>query len=453
MFGTRRAAYGLALAALAVTVAGPGALPAQAADPAYACRQDIHPQDPSYPGVHVATLEQAPNGDLLYGFYAGQKEKADDVKTFLSRLAVGAGAWTKPSIVFDEPNKPDGNAVLWTDGKNGRIHLLFATIMGDGWTEANIRDITSTDNGKTWSAPKFVRKEWGWLPGTLPFRMSNGEVIFPIYSEVEWSVGWYISGNDGTTWKAYPNDDASTWPKSLGGMIQPATVELEPGHLVALNRSRDFFIWKTESRDYGKTWSQAQPTTLPNNNSRIALLKLKNGHLVLAHNPTQSPRTPLRLSLSTDGGNTWESSVDVEDEASQEFSYPYLLQSTDGWIHLGYTHRRKSMRHIVFNEEFIRTGADIPSNPAYNVKAEYRDGALKTVSSCMYANATTGAQVVRPPRTSVTQAPTGSTPTGGSATSAGGGLAATGPVLAGALALLLLCAGFAVRRVHGRLSS
>ena len=105
---------------------------------AYACRQDIHPNDAQYPGVHVSTLVQAPNGDLLYAFYAGSREAADDVRTYGSRLAVGSHTWTAPTVIFDEPNKPDGNAVLGTDG-SGNVYLLFSTIMGrlDGRHDAD----------------------------------------------------------------------------------------------------------------------------------------------------------------------------------------------------------------------------------------------------------------------------------------------------------------------------
>jgi hypothetical protein len=33
---------------------------------AYACRQDIWPNDPAFASVHVASIEQAPNGDELF---------------------------------------------------------------------------------------------------------------------------------------------------------------------------------------------------------------------------------------------------------------------------------------------------------------------------------------------------------------------------------------------------
>ena len=376
----------LALPASAVTQTA-----AHAAEPpgrddafrAYACRQDIHPQDPDYPGVHVASIEKAPNGDLLYSFYAGTREGADDVATYMSRLRVGAKTWTEPRVIFDEPNQPDGNAVLWTD--KDTTYLFFSTIRGDGWTDADLRLIRSTDNGRTWSDPQYIRQEWGWLFGTRPFRMSNGEVLVPIYSERLWAAGWYIPSDDYTTWVPYPSADDTQWPTSPNGAIQPATVELEPGHLLAYLRTRDRAIYRTESFDYGRTWTPAEPTGLPNNNARVALLKLANGNLVLAYNPITSGRSILRLSLSTDQGRTWTSHVDIESEPGAEFSYPYLMQTGDGMIHLAYTHRRQSMRHLVFNEEFVRAGADLPSD-ARPVPVEYRHQALRHPAACHYVN-------------------------------------------------------------------
>jgi hypothetical protein len=127
------------------------------------------------------------------------------------------------------------------------------------------------------------------------------------------------------------------------------------------------------------------PTMLPNPNARIALLKLDSGHWLLAYNPTQSSRSPLRLALSEDGGASWPYSLDVESAIGEEFSYPYLIQTDDGYIHLGYTHRRLSMRHLVFTEAFMRTNTSIPSNTSYTTKAEYSGGVLRNVDVCGYS--------------------------------------------------------------------
>lgn len=351
-------------------------------DGAYACRQDIHPPDPAYPGVHVASMAKAPNGDLLYSFYAGTAEGAKDVGTYLARMPVGEREWQAPQKVFDEPGKPDGNAVLWADGST--TYMFISTITGGLWKEAILRVIRSTDDGRTWSAPEMVRKEWGYLFGNRPFHMSNGEVVVPIYDEARWTVGWYIPEDEYRTWVQYPVDSAN-WPTSPSGAIQPATVELEPGHLLTFMRTRDRAIFRTESFDYGRTWTQATSTGLPNPNSRIDLLKLANGKLVLAYNPSVNGRSVLRLALSDDNGKTWSEGSDVESEVGAEFSYPYLIQTGDGMIHLSYTHRRASMRHVAFSEAFVRQGIDIPSRHEFS-KSEYRNGRLSDVAHCHYVN-------------------------------------------------------------------
>ncbi|MFI0366636.1 exo-alpha-sialidase [Actinomadura sp. 1N219] len=377
----------LAGSALAVALTGPLLMGAAApggggTDRAYACRQDIHPQDANYPSTHVASMVKAPNGDLLYSFYAGTQEGDEDVGTYVSRMPVGSRTWQPPVLAFDEPGKPDGNAVLWAEGRT--TYLMISTIMGDEWEEAILRLLRSDDNGRTWSAPETVRSEWGYLFGTRPFTMSNGEVLVPIYDERTWASGWYIPKDDYRTWVQLPADNAD-WPTSPNGAIQPSTVELEPGHLLTFMRTSDKEIYRTESFDYGRTWSPAVSTGLPNPNARIALLKLHDGRLLLAHNPAASGRGTLRLSLSDDGGKTWSEGSDVESEDGTEFSYPYLIQTPDHMIHLSYTHRRENMRHVVFNEAFVRAGIDIPSRHAAG-RTEYRKGSLAEAAACHYVN-------------------------------------------------------------------
>lgn len=396
----RRHTVGCLLVAASLAVAGIGAsTPAQASVDsmtarhrgsaaqwsAYACRQDVHPQDSRYPGVHVASLETAPNGDLLYSFYAGKNEGADDVATYMSRMRRGTSTWTEPKVIFDEPGEPDGNAVLWADGKD--TYMFFNTIRGSVWADSDTRMIRSHDSGRTWTGPKWIRKEWGWLVGTKPLKMSNGQTLLPIYSETDWTVGWYRPSDGYTTWTPLPGADDSAWPSSPNGSIQPTTVELEPGHLMAYLRTRDGWIYRTDSFDYGRSWTTASRTSLPNNNSRIALLKLRDGHLVLALNPTSdtTDRSTLQLLLSSDNGRSWGHARTIESEAGAEFSYPYLTETRDGMIQLGYTHRRASMRHVVLNEAFITRGRDLPSD-ADPVAVEYKHGRLAEVNSCSYVN-------------------------------------------------------------------
>ncbi|MFI0366635.1 exo-alpha-sialidase [Actinomadura sp. 1N219] len=392
-----RRAAGLALPlALCAVLAVPASAGAGGPGRAYACRQDVHPHDRESPGefVHVASITEAPNGDLLYAFYGGPEEIDRDKATFLSRMERGSKTWSTPVPIRKSADAIDGNPVIWHDGQ-GTIYLFFSTIEGDGWDEAILQFATSRDNGRTWSAATTLQQEWGWNVANRPLRMSNGEVILPIYHE-RGASGWIVSGDGFRTWRSYPSDPAD-WPTPG---IQPATVELSPGHLLAFMRTDADLVYRTESFDYGRTWTPARPTDFPNRGARVDLIKLRDGNLVFAMNPvdgTAPERSPMRVLLSEDGGGTWPYSVDVETNRDDRYQYPYLWQSKDGYIHLGYTHTRltKNMRSVTFNEEFVRSGPDIVSDPASGRRqylgepirtkpVEYRHGAFRQLDKCHY---------------------------------------------------------------------
>ena len=103
------------------------------------------------------------------------------------------------------------------------------------------------------------------------------------------------------------------------GHVHANVVELEPGHLVAFMRNREAYrIHRSESFDYGETWSEPKPTPRPNNTSSISAIKLQSGRVAIAYNPTCTPdpqpgmagwpvlRCPVAVALSEDGGMTRE---------------------------------------------------------------------------------------------------------------------------------------------------
>ena len=139
-------------------------------------------------------------------------------------------------------------------------------------------------------------------------------------------------------------------------MIQPTLWESseEPGHVFMLTRSMRGSrarVWRANSTDYGETWNKPYKTTLPNNNSGLDVAKLPHsGTLVLIYNPVTSTRTPLRLAVSTDNGETWPTYIDLEREKGEvnkgrEFSYPAIIpwpasHSEEG-VSMTYTWNRK----------------------------------------------------------------------------------------------------------------
>jgi predicted neuraminidase len=105
-------------------------------------------------------------------------------------------------------------------------------------------------------------------------------------------------------------------------------------------------ICVADSSDAGITWTQARPIDLPNPNSGIDALALRDGRIVLVYNHSSRERTPLNLAVSKDGEH-FHMFYTLEDEPG-EYSYPAIIQARNGDLHITYTWRRQRIRHVTF---------------------------------------------------------------------------------------------------------
>jgi hypothetical protein len=119
----------------------------------------------------------------------------------------------------------------------------------------------------------------------------------------------------------------------------------DPAHLQLLSRTDAGAIYQSWSTDSGKTWAPTTPTTLPNPNSGIDGVQLQDGRSLLVYNPSPKVRHPIAISTSLDGTH-WEAPITLEDTDGPELSYPAVIQTADGLVHITYTWARKKIRHV-----------------------------------------------------------------------------------------------------------
>jgi predicted neuraminidase len=119
------------------------------------------------------------------------------------------------------------------------------------------------------------------------------------------------------------------------------------GRLQAVGRTRSRRIFETWSTDGGRTWSPIALTTLPNPNSGIDAVTLRDGRHLIVYNHTTQGRSPLNVALSRDG-KTWTPGLVLENDAG-EYSYPAVIQSADGLVHITYTWQRQRIKHVVLD--------------------------------------------------------------------------------------------------------
>jgi len=306
---------------------------------------------PGVPVHHCATLAEAPNGDLLCLWYAGTYESAEDQALYLARLPKGEHQWETPERMLWNPEQPPGNAVIFRtlDDKVGviwgRMEQSRPMRRGTGWSQCRLFYRTSEDNGSTWSDDTEIPDSFGSLPRNVPLTLNDGRLAVPISGETSEGSGSYL---------LYLGKDGQSWTRGgfANGGSQPTVIQRDNGDLLALMRHKPR-IPQVLSTDNGATWSDATSTDLKNPGSGIAMTRLKSGRVVLVFNDTdQSDRYPLSIIQSFDGGETWEGQRTLEADWG-EFSYPSIIQSSDGMIHVSYTYRRYTITHVAFDEGWL----------------------------------------------------------------------------------------------------
>ena len=303
----------------------------------------------SFPQSHASTIAETPDG-LIAAWFGGTKEGNKDVCIWTSKLV--HNKWTAPEkvaegIINDTIRYACYNPVLYY--ASNKELLLFYKIGPNvaGWTGWMMR---SKDNGKTWSKREALPDGFLGPIKNKPVMIGNTLVCGSSTEKTGWKVHF-----------EYTNDYGKTWTKSedindgkIVSAIQPSILKYKDGHCQILCRSKNRTINESWSSDGGKTWSAMTASALPNNNSGTDAVTLKDGRQLLVYNhvrPADSlpngkgARTPLNVAISKDG-KKWYAAVILEDSPISQYSYPSVIQSKDGMVHIVYTWRREKIKYV-----------------------------------------------------------------------------------------------------------
>ena len=338
--------------------------------------------DGGYPTAHAPALLELPNGDMLCCWFAGTYEGSADIRIICSRLERDGDRWSKPVDISGDPTRSEQNPSLFY-GPDDAVWAIYTAQLDRQAGKDNmqftsqIRCQKSTDGGKTWGPYETLFAREGSFCRQPIQVLANGRWIFGNWlctDSVDGLSGdptaFQISDDQGRTWRQVD------MPNSRG-RVHANVVEMDDGHLLAFMRSREAdFIYRSESFDWGDTWSEPKPTPLPNNNSSISALRLQSGRVAIAYNPTCTPdpkpgkaawpglRCPVAVALSEDGGLTFpivrwmergEGYMGEENRTNnKQYEYPYLMQSRDGMLHLAYAaFTRLGVKYVRFSEQDV----------------------------------------------------------------------------------------------------
>ncbi len=316
--------------------------------------------EPDHPRCHASTIVESPPGSnrMVAAWFGGTGEKHPDVGIWVSVREPG-GTWSKSVEVTNgvrgDERFPTWNPVLVHTTGDAPLQLFYKVGPSpDTWWGEVMR---SRDGGASWSATARLPNDLIGPVRAKPLQLAGGRLVSGASTEHDgWKVHFELSDDGGETWRfAEPPDHLGDRAAPFG-VIQPALIRHEDGRIQALCRSQQNRIVETWSSDRGQTWSPLEATSLPNPSAGVDAVTLQDGRHLLIYNHTERSRTSrskLNLALTRDG-KSWDAVVLLEDQPG-EYSYPAIIQTADGMVHLTYTYRRERIQHVVLDPAKIET--------------------------------------------------------------------------------------------------
>ena len=292
--------------------------------------------------VHCDTLScepivrRMPDGSLLCVSQCGDvMEPAPGNRVYAFRSEDNGDTWRRTGLVYPE----SGEAVYMTevmvlDG----VVSAFLQVHSGRFLNMRCVVMESRDSGMTWTnaGPPPFFPTFCFIRSMLP--LANGEIIlpcqyFPVSEEENarlvlsnhniadfrqqralWDANVDHVGNDlivsadrGKTFQRFAGPKIAAKGDSGRGWVwsEPTLAQLSDGTLVMLMRvDGSGRLWRSESRDNGRTWSEAEKTDIPNPGNKPKLIPMPDGRIALVHTPNPSSgfrnRNPLSLWISDD---------------------------------------------------------------------------------------------------------------------------------------------------------
>jgi hypothetical protein len=331
-------------------------------------------------------LTVAPNGDWLCHWVAGPQPERDGqpgLSAVYRRSTDGGRTWGDLAVWIpaDAPDRcGHGHPNYVEDGEIVAFGLTFDAMRG-AMPRRRPFVLHSRDSGHTWAAREPLHDRAGVVTRRGRVALQNGDWLFPQHylrppdvpesvlhfpEEVReqqdvsgwiWGVNVLISADRGRTFLP----SAFVEPPGPIRLNEPHALELRDGTVVLLCRANgDRVLWRTESRDGGRTWAAPWRTSIPNPSSKVWLMRLADGRIALVHNPSGTARDPLALWISEDEMLTWPVQVELDAWRHHErwftgrpgagpstaLAYPHALE-VDGRLHVVYDLGRRDIVQLV----------------------------------------------------------------------------------------------------------
>ena len=337
------------------------------------------------------SIVELDDGEFMAAWFANQskrqKDRSHEQSIFGSRYSGDSGTWSEAERLVDTPGRANGSPVFF-HGPDDTLWLVAPQMYGNSIAASRLLFKRSDDQGRTWTDMEILHDKPGLYTKNKPLHLR---------SEDRWLLGVDIlHGAEDSSGFLIIEDDFADRPGdfpllvggdqitpgsfvSASGMIYPTAIELSDGTILAYMRPRPGgYLWETRSFDGGYKWTEARQTDIPNPDAGFDVHRTDDGNVVLVINPVvgQFPegRNELAVFMSEDDCETWPYQFYLEREPTTseprngeqnndedrtwvgqpEFTYGYIIQSSDGRLHVTYEARTSQIIHVTMTEDEIR---------------------------------------------------------------------------------------------------
>lgn len=302
-------------------------------------------------------------------------------QTMQGRYSTDNGhTWTAPVDLFQLPKEAGGFGLYEAMvDLQGEIHIVYLCDANTGRLfpkdhegpqvspeneTLEIWHVRSKDKVNGWGTPKRIRG--GRNSDLLSItQMSNGRIVLPIcFATSSFSMrppgfpGFTYMGNFASG-SMYSDDNGETWhdsPDVLSvetpdmhtyGAVEPSAIQLKDGRVWMLMRTQRGRFYESFSQD-GARWTPPRPTKLISSDAPAALIRLKDGSLMLFSNAClrypygYGARYVLHGAISKDEGRTWQGFRELARDPHQNepptfrsdygVSYSFPTLTSDGHV-------------------------------------------------------------------------------------------------------------------------
>lgn len=312
--------------------------------PAVVRSEFVNP-NPLYRSCHASTIVETPEG-LVVAWFGGSREGAPDVSIWLARNTgsgwepaeeVANGIDVKANIRY-----PCWNPVLFYR-RNNQLLLFYKVgpTPEEWWGMVKM----SPDCGKSWIRTRRLPSGFIGPVRNKPVELLNGSLLCGSSTEDKgWRVHMEWTSDPFGVWSRTPPLNSAYTVQA----IQPTILQWGDWKFQILCRTKAGRIFESWSTNNAASWSPLRRTVLPNPDSAVDGVVLRDGRALIVYNHTTEGRGVLNVAVSNNG-KIWQAAGVLENEPDAEFSYPAVIQTKDNMVHVTYTWKRQQIKHVILD--------------------------------------------------------------------------------------------------------